>query len=135
MLILSGGEPLLRQDLAEIAHYASAHGATVVVGTNGTLLTGERIAALKQAGVQGLAVSVDSLRPAYHDNFRHGRGALADRQAAPGRLRAARLDFIVQTTGTKGERGGVGGRGGLVAGTGGGAVHCGWERGLVGKRG
>ena len=104
MLILSGGEPLLRRDLAEIAHYASANGATVVVGTNGTLLTAERIAALKHAGVRGVAVSVDSLRPSYHDNFRRGRGALADVQAALARLQAARLDFIIQTTVTKGNR-------------------------------
>ena len=104
LIILSGGEPLLRQDLAEIAHYATVSGATVVVGTNGTLLTEERIAGLKQAGVRGVAVSVDSLRPSYHDNFRHGRGALADVQAALGRLAAVRLDFIVQTTVTKGNR-------------------------------
>src|SRR5438128_3694943 len=104
MLILSGGEPLLRQDLTEIAQYASANGATVVVGTNGTLLTDERIAALKDAGVRGVAVSVDSLRPSYHDNFRHGRGALADVQAALARLSGARLDFIVQTTVTKANR-------------------------------
>ncbi len=104
LIILSGGEPLLRQDLAEIAHYATVNGATVVVGTNGTLLTEERIAGLKRAGVRGVAVSVDSLRPSYHDNFRHGRGALADVQSALGRLAAARLDFIVQTTVTKGNR-------------------------------
>lgn len=104
MLILSGGEPLLRDDLTEIAQYASAKGATVVVGTNGTLLTDERIAGLRHAGVRGVAVSVDSLRPSYHDNFRHGRGSLADTQAALGRLRAARLDFIVQTTVTRGNR-------------------------------
>src|SRR5207245_10184365 len=104
LLILSGGEPLLRGDLAEIAHHASANGATVVVGTNGTLLTDERIAALVDAGVRGVAVSVDSLRPSYHDNFRRGRGALADVQGALARLRAARLDFIVQTTVTKGNR-------------------------------
>ena len=104
LIIISGGEPLLRQDLAEIAHYATVNGATVVVGTNGTLLTEERIVRLKQAGVRGVAVSVDSLRPSYHDNFRHGRGALADVQAALGRLAAARLDFIVQTTVTKGNR-------------------------------
>src|SRR5439155_15262059 len=96
MLILSGGEPLLRRDLTEIAHHASANGATVVVGTNGTLLTDERIAALKDAGVRGVAVSVDSLRPSYHDNFRHGRGALTEVQAALARLTAARLDFIIQ---------------------------------------
>jgi radical SAM protein with 4Fe4S-binding SPASM domain len=104
LLILSGGEPLLRQDLTEIAQYAFANGATVVVGTNGTLLTDERIAALKGAGVSGVAVSVDSLRPSYHDNFRHGRGALADVRAALQRLRAARLDYIIQTTVTKGNR-------------------------------
>ena len=104
LLILSGGEPLLREDLTEIARYASGNGATVVVGTNGTLLSDDRIATLKQAGVQGLAVSVDSLRPSYHDNFRHGRGALADVQAALARLSAARLDFIVQTAVTKGNR-------------------------------
>jgi AdoMet-dependent heme synthase len=104
MVILSGGEPLLRRDLAEIAHYASANGATVVVGTNGTLLTAERIATLKNAGVRGVAVSVDSLRPSYHDNFRRGRGALADVQAALTRLQAARLDFVIQTTVTKGNR-------------------------------
>ena len=104
MLILSGGEPLLREDLSEIARHASAQGATVVVGTNGTLLTDERITALQAAGVRGVAVSVDSLRPSYHDNFRHGRGALADTQEALARLRAQRLDFIIQTTVTKGNR-------------------------------
>ena len=104
MLILSGGEPLLRDDLAEIAAYASQRGATVVVGTNGTLLTDARIAALKAAGVRGVAVSINSLRPTYHDKFRHGKGSLDDTIAALGRLRAQRLDFIVQTTATKGNR-------------------------------
>ena len=105
LIILSGGEPLLRHDLTEIAGYASQHGATVVVGTNGTLLTDERIDALQRAGVSGVAVSVDSLRPSYHDNFRHGKGSLDDTIAALGRLRAHRLDFIIQTTATKGNRG------------------------------
>src|SRR5437763_14815243 len=65
LLILSGGEPLLRRDLGEIAHYASANGATVVVGTNGTLLTDERIAVLTDAGVRGGAVCGAPLRPSY----------------------------------------------------------------------
>src|SRR5205809_6058076 len=70
----------------------------------GTLLTDERIAALKAAGVRGVAVSVDSLRPAYHDNFRHGPGSLADTQRALARLSRQRVDFIIQTTVTKGNR-------------------------------
>src|SRR5262249_50103156 len=91
LLILSGGEPLLRTDLDEIAGAAAAGGATVVVGTNGTGLTTEKIAALMAAGVRGVAVSVDSLRPSYHDRFRHGAGALGDTIAAVARLRDARL--------------------------------------------
>src|SRR5216117_1783823 len=104
LIILSGGEPLLRHDLTQIAAYAAERGATVVVGTNGTLLTDERIAGLKAAGVRGVAVSIDSLRPSYHDNFRHGKGSLEATTLALGRLRAARLDFIIQTTATKGNR-------------------------------
>jgi len=104
MLILSGGEPLLRDDLAVIAAHAARGGATVVVGTNGTLLTDARIAELVGAGVSGVAVSVDSLRPAYHDRFRRGTDALAATLAALERLRARRLDFIVQTTATRGNR-------------------------------
>ena len=104
MLILSGGEPLLRHDLTQIAAYASQRGATVVVGTNGTLLTDGRIAALKSAGVTGVAVSIDSLRPSYHDNFRHGTGSLDETVLALGRMRDQQLDFIIQTTATKGNR-------------------------------
>jgi radical SAM protein with 4Fe4S-binding SPASM domain len=104
MLILSGGEPLLREDLEEIARAASSRGATVVVGTNGTGLTTSRIEGLKAAGVRGVAVSVDSLRPSYHDKFRHGRGSLEETQAAVARLREQRLDVVIQTTVTKGNR-------------------------------
>src|SRR5690606_3534630 len=104
MLILSGGEPLLRDDLEAIAAHASAGGATVVVGTNGTRLTAERIGSLKAAGVRGVAISVDSLDPTYHDRFRHGGGALRDALAAVERLRAQQLDFVIQTTLTRGNR-------------------------------
>ena len=104
MIILSGGEPLVRHDLEAIAAHASAGGATVVVGTNGIGLSADRIASLKAAGVQGVAISIDSLNPVYHDRFRHGAGALADTLAAAERLRAAELDFIVQTTVTRGNR-------------------------------
>jgi AdoMet-dependent heme synthase len=104
LFVLSGGEPLLRDDLEVIAAHASRSGATVVVGTNGTGLTAARIASLQEAGVTGVAISVDSLSERYHDRFRHGEGALADTLAATGRMRAARLDFVVQSTLTKGNR-------------------------------
>jgi radical SAM protein with 4Fe4S-binding SPASM domain len=100
MLILSGGEPLLRDDLAEIASYASGRGATVVVGTNGTTLSEPRIAMLAGAGVSGVAVSVDSLDAGTHDHFRGGAHALERTKDALGRLREHRIDFVVQTTAT-----------------------------------
>jgi radical SAM protein with 4Fe4S-binding SPASM domain len=108
MFILSGGEPLLRADLPILAEFAARRGATVVVGTNGTMLTDERIAMLKNAGVTGVAVSIDSLDSHRHDNFRHGVGSLEATTAALARLRDHRIDFIIQTTATKGNRGEIG---------------------------
>lgn len=105
LFILSGGEPLLREDLEEIAAHMSRGGATVVVGTNGTRLTEDRIRSLREAGVTGVAVSVDSLTERYHDRFRHGGGALSDTLGAVDRLEAQGLDFIVQTTVTRGNLG------------------------------
>lgn len=104
LFILSGGEPLLRDDLETIASFTSSRGATVVVGTNGTLLSDKRIASLMRAGVSGVAVSVDSLDAHRHDAFRHGAGALEATASAIARLRAHRLDFIVQTTITRRSR-------------------------------
>ncbi len=104
MFILSGGEPLLREDLSRIASHASERGATVVVGTNGTLLTDDKIEELKVAGVTGVAVSVESLDVTYHDRFRRGHGSLDATLAAVDRLREHGLDFVIQTTLTKGNR-------------------------------
>jgi radical SAM protein with 4Fe4S-binding SPASM domain len=104
MFILSGGEPLLRDDLEDIAQHAARRGATVVVGTNGTRLTRERIRSLMAAGVKGAALSIDSLDATYHDRFRHGGGALDETLAAVERLGEEQLDFIVQTTVTRGNR-------------------------------
>ena len=104
MFILSGGEPLLREDLTTIASHAVKGGATVVVGTNGTLLTDQKIAELKDSGVTGVAVSIESLDPTYHDRFRRGHGSLQATLAAVDRLGAAGLDFVVQTALTRGNR-------------------------------
>jgi len=101
MFVLTGGEPLIRRDLEEIAAYSVSKGATVVVGTNGTGLTAKRIASLKAAGVTGVAVSIDSLEDKVHDDFRHGDGALRHTLASIERLREAELDFIVQTSITR----------------------------------
>ncbi len=75
MVVLTGGEPLLRPDFLDLARHATGLGLMVVVGTNGTLLSEARVAALQQAGVQAVGISLDSLDPAYHDDFRGRAGA------------------------------------------------------------
>jgi radical SAM protein with 4Fe4S-binding SPASM domain len=104
MLILTGGEPLVRDDLEDISERAASRGATVVVGTNGTGLTDKRIQSLMAAGIKGVAVSIDSLRAEYHDRFRHGGGALVDTMNAIKRCSDRKLDFVIQTTVTTGNR-------------------------------
>lgn len=104
MFILSGGEPLLRDDLVELVGFSFDAGATVVIGTNGTLLNGPKIDELKAAGLTGVAVSIESLDPTYHDRFRRGHGALAQTLSAVDQLTSRQVDFVVQTAITKGNR-------------------------------
>ena len=69
-LILTGGEPLVRHDLFDIAENASKRGFTVVLGTNGVLLDGRVAERMKASGIQGASVSLDSVDPERHDQFR-----------------------------------------------------------------
>lgn len=59
VLLFSGGEPLTRPDLPELAAYASKAGLRTVVSTNGTLITPEVAQALQNAGVSYVGVSID----------------------------------------------------------------------------
>ncbi len=70
MIVLTGGEPLLRKDLEEIITHGSGLGFSMVIGTNATALTERRVKSLKAAGLLGVGISVDSLNPALHDDFR-----------------------------------------------------------------
>lgn len=75
ILILSGGEPMLREDIFEIVRYASEAGFITVLGSNGTLLTEENLRLLKEAGLKGVGISVDSMDKGYNDSFRGLDGA------------------------------------------------------------
>jgi radical SAM protein with 4Fe4S-binding SPASM domain len=92
-LILTGGEPLLRRDLYELAARGRDHGFTVVVGTNGVLLREKQARLLREHGVQGASLSLDSTDPARHDRFRHLPGAWQGAVRATEALRAEGLDF------------------------------------------
>ena len=95
MIVLTGGEPLLRPDLEAIVRHAFALGLMVVVGTNGTVLDARRVAALVAAGVAGVGISLDSLDPDYHDEFRGRPGAWARTMAAIDACRQSGLAFQI----------------------------------------
>ncbi|MGD0274697.1 MAG: 12,18-didecarboxysiroheme deacetylase [Syntrophales bacterium] len=74
VILFSGGEPLMREDLPELAGYAVEHGIRSVISTNGTLITRERAEVFKQIGLSYVGVSLDGLE-ATHDRFRGEPGA------------------------------------------------------------
>ena len=75
MIVLTGGEPLMRADLEDLVAHGTKRGLSMVVGTNGVALTDKRVQSLKAAGAMGVGISVDSLDPAKHDAFRGLPGA------------------------------------------------------------
>jgi AdoMet-dependent heme synthase len=75
ILILSGGEPLLRNDIFELASYARKRGLLVSLGTSGILINDAVAARMKEAGIRKAAISIDAAEPALHDRFRGLSGA------------------------------------------------------------
>jgi radical SAM protein with 4Fe4S-binding SPASM domain len=74
VLLISGGEPLLRSDIFEIASYAAKKGIRCSLSTNGTLITEDVAYELKKAGFEYVGVSIDGLQKT-NDFFRGKEGA------------------------------------------------------------
>ncbi|MCU7877899.1 MAG: heme d1 biosynthesis radical SAM protein NirJ [Candidatus Thiodiazotropha sp. (ex Lucinoma borealis)] len=74
VLILSGGEPLMRPDIFEISRRAKAEGFYVGLSSNGTLITEETIGDIAEVGYDYVGISIDGMRET-HDRFRRKQGA------------------------------------------------------------
>lgn len=98
MLVLTGGEPLLRRDLAQLVKAAGGAGLMPVVGTNGTLLDTRRAESLREAGAAGAGVSLDSSHPQFHDRLRGVPGAWSGARRGIAAARKAGLAIVLQTT-------------------------------------
>jgi radical SAM protein with 4Fe4S-binding SPASM domain len=70
IIVLSGGEPMIRDDIFELISYAKSIGMTVLMGSNGTLIDKEKAEKLKKSGLSAIAISIDSLDPEKHNLFR-----------------------------------------------------------------
>jgi 12,18-didecarboxysiroheme deacetylase len=74
VLLFSGGEPLVRGDLVDLARYAVSRGMRAVISTNGTLITKDKARELKGVGLSYVGVSLDGMEEV-NDHFRGKKGA------------------------------------------------------------
>ena len=74
VLLFSGGEPLLREDIIELIRYAVKKGIRAVLSTNGTLITEDMAERLRDAGISYVGISLDGLEE-INDRFRGVKGA------------------------------------------------------------
>jgi radical SAM protein with 4Fe4S-binding SPASM domain len=74
-VLFSGGEPLVRPDIFELAAYARSLNLHVVLSTNGTLIDAEKARRFKELQFSYIGISLDSAIPAVHDEFRGVAGA------------------------------------------------------------
>lgn len=100
-IILTGGEPLLRKDVFEIAGYGRSKGLRMVMATNGTLLDGETIAKILDSGIKTISVSLDGPESKSHDALRLVPGAFAGALAGIEKAKAAGLGVQINSTITK----------------------------------
>lgn len=98
LIIFSGGEPLLREDIFDLVSYASHLGLRPVFGTTGTTITREIARDLKKAGAMRMGISIDSKGPELHDEFRQVKGSFDDAIKGMENCRAEGLEFQLNTT-------------------------------------
>jgi len=101
IIILSGGEPLVRPDVLEVARYAVSKGLRVVMGSNGTLIDGEMAARLKDVPLSRVAVSIDFPAASLQDDFRGQAGAFAAALAGIANARQAGIEVQINSTLTR----------------------------------
>jgi heme b synthase len=98
IVILTGGEPLLRKDIFTIARHGTDRGLRMVMAPNGTLITRENARRMADAGIRRISISIDGATAQSHDAFRGVPGAY------DGALRGARMaaeagiEFQLNTT-------------------------------------
>ncbi|MFO7830412.1 MAG: radical SAM protein [Desulfuromonadaceae bacterium] len=101
VLVLSGGEPLMRPDLFDIAQYGTDKGLRMCIATNGTLVTDEICAKMKEADIKMVSLSLDGSTAEIHDNFRQCEGAFDGVIRAAETFRRNGIKFLINSSFTK----------------------------------
>jgi radical SAM protein with 4Fe4S-binding SPASM domain len=97
IFVLSGGEPLFRPDIFDIARHATDAGLIVALATNGTLIDEDVALKIKESGVRRVSISFDGADAPTHDIFR-GQGAFDLAIAGMGHLREVGVPYQINTT-------------------------------------
>lgn len=98
VVILTGGEPLLRPDIYDLAKHGDSLGLRMVMAVNGTLLTTEKALKLKESGIQRISISMDGATAESHDYFRQVVGAYQGILNGIEAARAVGLEYQINTT-------------------------------------
>jgi heme b synthase len=101
IIILTGGEPLLRPDIFEIARYGTDKGFRMVMAPNGTLITEGIAHQMVEAGIRRISISLDGSTKEIHDRFRGVAGAFEGALRGLKTAQKAGIEFQINTTITK----------------------------------
>ena len=101
VVVLSGGEPLLRKDVFDIATYGTEKGLRMCLATNGTLVTEEICRNIKKSGIRMVSLSLDGASAAVHDDFRNQQGAFDGTIKAAGLFKKHGIEFLINSSFTK----------------------------------
>lgn len=101
IIILTGGEPLMRPDILPVARYAVSKGLRVVMGSNGTLISEELARKLKDVPISRIAISLDFPDPGLQDSFRGQEGAFKAAKAGITNARRAGMEVQINCTVTR----------------------------------
>lgn len=104
ILIMTGGEPLMRKDFFELALYAKSAGLRAVLATNGILITSEVAREIAATGIPRVSISLDGPVAADHDLFRGVTGAFEGSMKGIENLKSQGVGFQINTTLTKRNR-------------------------------
>ena len=98
LILFTGGEPLMREDIWELAQYTRKKGIKMALSTNGTLITAEVALRIRESGIEYAGISLDGARALTHDRFRNSPGAFERTVAAFAMCREAGLRCGVRVT-------------------------------------
>jgi len=101
LILFTGGEPLIREDIWDLADHAAFRGIKTALSTNGTLITAEVARKIRKSGIEYAGISLDGAGAETHDSFRNSPGAFQRAVAAFAHCREAGVRCGVRVTLTR----------------------------------